>query len=130
MWCGWWKTPPLPLRPDHGEALEILSLDYVRTAYAKGLTTSQVLRRHVLRNALNPLITTISGWFASLLAGAVFVETVFGWRAAGKLMVDALEGRDFPVVMGSILALSLIFVLLQALVDWLYGVVDPRVKAS
>jgi peptide/nickel transport system permease protein len=110
-------------------ALEILNLDYVRTAYAKGLTTNQVLRRHVLRNALNPLITTISGWFASLLAGAVFVETVFGWRGAGKLMVDALEGRDFPVVMGSILALSLIFVLLQALVDWLYGVVDPRVKA-
>lgn len=111
-------------------ALEILSLDYVRTAYAKGLNTSQVLRRHVLRNALNPLITTISGWFASLLAGAVFVETVFGWRGAGKLMVDALEGRDFPVVMGSILALSLIFVLLQALVDWLYGVVDPRIRAS
>ena len=109
-------------------ALEILSLDYVRTAYAKGLTTAQVLRRHVLRNALNPLITTISGWFASLLAGAVFVETVFGWRGAGKLMVDALEGRDFPVVMGAILALSVVFVLIQALVDWLYGVVDPRVR--
>jgi peptide/nickel transport system permease protein len=111
-------------------ALEIMNLDYVRTAYAKGLTTSQVLRRHVLRNSLNPLITTISGWFASLLAGAVFVETVFGWRGSGKLMVDALEGRDFPVVMGSILALSLVFVLLQALVDWLYRVVDPRVRAS
>jgi peptide/nickel transport system permease protein len=111
-------------------ALEILSLDYVRTAYAKGLTTSQVLRRHVLRNALNPLITTVSGWLASLLAGAVFVETVFGWRGAGKLMVDALEGRDFPVVMGAILTLSVLFVALQTLVDWLYGVVDPRVKAA
>ena len=111
-------------------ALEIMNLAYVRTAYAKGLTTSQVLRRHVLRNSLNPLITTISGWFASLLAGAVFVETVFGWRGSGKLMVDALEGRDFPVVMGSILALSLVFVLLQALVDWLYRVVDPRMRAS
>jgi len=109
-------------------ALEILSLDYVRTAYAKGLSTAQVLRRHVLRNALNPLITTISGWFASLLAGAVFVETVFGWRGAGKLMVDALEGRDFPVVMGAILALSLVFVVLQAIVDWLYRVVDPRIR--
>ena len=109
-------------------ALEILSLDYVRTAYAKGLSTAQVLRRHVLRNALNPLITTISGWFASLLAGAVFVETVFGWRGAGKLMVDALEGRDFPVVMGAILALSLVFVVLQAVVDWLYRVVDPRIR--
>ena len=109
-------------------ALEILSLDYVRTAYAKGLSTAQVLRRHVLRNALNPLITTISGWFASLLAGAVFVETVFGWRGAGKLMVDALEGRDFPVVMGAVLALSLVFVVLQAIVDWLYRVVDPRIR--
>ncbi|MFZ9777567.1 MAG: ABC transporter permease, partial [Schleiferiaceae bacterium] len=103
-------------------ALEILSLDYVRTAYAKGLSTAQVLRRHVLRNALNPLITTISGWFASLLAGAVFVETVFGWRGAGKLMVDALEGRDFPVVMGAILALSLVFVVLQAVVALVFRV--------
>jgi len=109
-------------------ALEVMSQDYVRTAYAKGLSRAQVMRRHVLRNALNPLVTTVSGWLAGLFSGAVFVESVFGWNGTGKLMVDALESRDFPVVMGCVLALSAVFVLIQWAVEWAYRWIDPRVK--
>ena len=109
-------------------ALEVMSQDYIRTAYSKGLSPSQVMRKHVLRNALNPLVTTVSGWLAGLFSGAVFVESVFGWNGTGKLMVDALESRDFPVVMGCVLALSVVFVLIQWLVEWAYRWIDPRVR--
>ena len=111
-------------------ALEVLSQDYIRTARSKGLTQIQILRRHVMRNALNPLVTTVSGWLAGLFSGAVFVETVFGWHGTGKLMVDALEHRDFPLVMGCVLALSTIFVVIQWLVDATYPWIDPRVRKS
>jgi ABC-type dipeptide/oligopeptide/nickel transport system permease component len=107
-------------------ALEVMAQDYVRTAYAKGLSRAQVMRRHVLRNALNPLVTTVSGWLAGLFSGAVFVEAVFGWNGTGKLMVDALESRDFPVVMGCVLALSAVFVVIQWAVEWAYRWIDPR----
>ncbi|HAB30956.1 MAG TPA: ABC transporter permease [Cryomorphaceae bacterium] len=111
-------------------ALEVMSQDYIRTAYAKGLTTTQVMRRHVVRNALNPLVTTVSGWLAGLFSGAVFVESVFGWNGTGKLMVDALESRDFPVVMGCVLSLSAVFVLIQWAVEWAYRWIDPRIAAQ
>ena len=107
-------------------ALEVMAQDYVRTAYAKGLSRAHVMRRHVLRNALNPLVTTVSGWLAGLFSGAVFVEAVFGWNGTGKLMVDALESRDFPVVMGCVLALSAVFVVIQWAVEWAYRWIDPR----
>nr|MCU0337455.1 DUF1800 family protein [Sediminibacterium sp.] len=84
--------------------------------------------RQLLRNALNPVITSITGWFAELLAGAFFVEYIFGWQGLGKLTVDALEKLDFPVVMGCILLAAAIFVVVQWIADLLYAVVDPRIE--
>ncbi len=110
-------------------ALEVMAQDYVRTAYAKGLSRRVVLQKHVLRNALNPLVTTVSGWLAGLFSGAVFVESVFGWNGTGKLMVDALESRDFPVVMGCVLALSAVFVGIQWAVERAYRWIDPRIAS-
>jgi len=110
--------------------LDVLNQDYIRTAYAKGLNRSQVVYRHALRNALNPVITAITGWFSELLAGAFFVEYIFGWKGIGKVTVDALEKLDYPVVMGSVLFAASIFVLVNILSDVLYGVIDPRVKMN
>lgn len=108
--------------------LDVLDQDYIRTAYAKGLSRRKVVFVHALRNALNPVITAITGWFAELLAGAFFVEYIFGWKGIGKVTVDALEKLDFPVVMGSVLLTAAFFILVNLLADILYGVVDPRVR--
>ena len=108
--------------------LDVLNQDYIRTAYAKGLSKRVVVWKHALRNALNPVITAITGWFAELLAGAFFVEYIFGWKGIGKITVDALEKLDFPVVMGSVLVTSLFFIVVNILSDVLYAVVDPRVR--
>jgi peptide/nickel transport system permease protein len=108
--------------------LDVLGQDYIRTARAKGLGNRTILYRHALKNALNPVITAIANWFASLLAGSFFVEYVFGYNGLGKTTVDALEMSDFPVVMGSILFIAFIFVVINILVDIIYVWVDPRVK--
>lgn len=108
--------------------LDVLDQDFIRTAYAKGLSRRAVIFRHALRNALNPVITAITGWFAELLAGAFFVEYIFGWKGIGKITVDALEKLDFPVVMGSVLITATFFITINVLADILYGVVDPRVR--
>lgn len=108
--------------------LDVLDQDFIRTAYAKGLSRSKVIWKHALRNALNPVITAITGWFAELLAGAFFVEYIFGWQGIGKMTVDALEKLDYPVVMGSVLIAAGFFILVNILADVLYGVVDPRVR--
>ncbi|HVU57541.1 MAG TPA: ABC transporter permease [Puia sp.] len=111
-----------------GALLDVLDQDYIRTAYAKGLSSKTVVWKHGLRNALNPVITAITGWFAELLAGAFFVEYIFGWTGIGKVTVDALEKLDFPVVMGSVLVSSFFFILIGLLADTLYGIIDPRVR--
>ena len=108
--------------------LDTLNQDYIRTAYAKGLSKRRVILKHALRNALNPVITAITGWFAELLAGAFFVEYIFGWKGIGKVTVDALEQLDFPVVMGSVLVSSAFFILINLLADLMYGIIDPRVR--
>jgi peptide/nickel transport system permease protein len=108
--------------------LDVLNQDYIRTAYAKGLSSRVVVWKHALRNAVNPVITAITGWFAELLAGAFFVEYIFGWKGIGKITVDALEKLDFPVVMGSVLVSSAFFILINLLADLVYGIVDPRVR--
>jgi len=108
--------------------LDVLDQDYIRTAYAKGLSKQTVIWKHGLRNALNPVITAVTGWFAELLAGAFFVEYIFGWQGIGKVTVDALEKLDYPVVMGSVLVSAAFFTLINILADILYGVVDPRVR--
>lgn len=110
-------------------ALEVLAQPYIRTARAKGLSESRILFRHVLRNSLNPVLTATSGWFASMLAGAIFVEFVFGWKGMGLLMFNALERGDLPIVMGCTLVISSIFVFVNVGVDLLYGILDPRVKS-
>lgn len=107
---------------------EVLAKDFIRTARAKGLSEWQILRKHALKNALNPIITTISGWFASLLAGAVFVEYVFDWKGMGLVIVNSLEKYDFPVLMGSVLFVAVLLILVNIIVDILYRVIDPRVK--
>lgn len=108
--------------------LDTLNQDYIRTAYAKGLSKNKVIWKHALRNALNPVITAITGWFAELLAGAFFVEYIFGWKGIGKVTVDALEQLDFPVVMGSVLVSSAFFIFINILADLLYGIIDPRIR--
>ena len=106
---------------------EVLSSDFIRTAKAKGLSTFQILWKHALRNAINPVITAISGWFASLLAGAVFVEMIFNWDGIGSILVNALKNDDLPVVMGITLVISVIFVIINLVVDVIYSLIDPRV---
>ena len=108
--------------------LDVLSQDYIRTAYAKGLSTRKVVLRHGLPNALNPVITAISGWLAELLAGSFFVEYIFGWKGVGKITVDALDKFDFPIVMGSVLLTAFLFIIINLLTDLLYGYLDPRVR--
>lgn len=109
--------------------LDVLGQDYIRTARAKGLPSRLIVWKHALRNALNPVITAVTGWFAELLAGAFFVEYIFGWKGIGKLTVDALSQLDYPVVMGSVLFSAAAFTLVNFLTDILYGVVDPRARA-
>ena len=108
--------------------LDVLDQDFIRTAYAKGLSKKRVVWRHGLRNALNPVVTAITGWFAELLAGAFFVEYIFGWQGIGKVTVNALEELDYPVVMGSVLIAAAFFILINILADILYSIIDPRVR--
>ncbi len=110
--------------------LEVLSMDYVRTATSKGLSKFSVVFKHALRNALNPVFTAVSGWFASLLAGAVFVEYIFAWNGIGKEIVDALNKMDLPIVMGSVLFIASIFIMINIIVDLMYAWFDPRIRIS
>lgn len=108
--------------------LDVMSMDYIRTAKAKGLKRFRVIGVHALRNAMTPVVTAVSGWFASLLAGAVFVEYVFDWKGIGVVIVDALDKFDFPVVMGSVLLIGVMLIIINIVVDIIYGVLDPRVR--
>ena len=108
--------------------LDVMEQDYIRTAYAKGLSSRVVIWKHGLRNALNPVITAITGWFAELLAGAFFVEYIFGWQGIGKITVNALDKLDYPVVMGSVLVSATFFIVINIIADILYGLVDPRIR--
>lgn len=109
--------------------LEVMGQDYIRTAKAKGLTMFQVIKKHALKNSLNPVVTAISGWFASMLAGAVFVEYIFGWNGLGKEIVNALNTSDLPVIMGAVLVIATMFILINIFVDIIYGWLDPRIRA-
>ncbi|MBO7288241.1 MAG: ABC transporter permease [Bacteroidales bacterium] len=108
--------------------LEAMSMDYIRTARAKGLKQWRVVTVHALRNAMTPVVTAISGWFASLLAGAVFVEYVFDWKGIGVIIVDALDTFDFPVIMGAVLLIGFMLIIINIVVDIIYGILDPRVR--
>ncbi len=110
--------------------LETLSQDYIRTAYAKGLSRYVVIMKHALRNALNPVVTVISGWLAAILAGAYFIEIIFDFKGLGYVTINALNNLDFPVAMGSILFAAVLFVIVTTLVDIIYGFLDPRVSVK
>ncbi len=108
--------------------LDVLSMDYVRTARAKGLSYYTVIFKHTLRNALNPVITSISGWLAALFTGAYFIEEVFNYNGLGSQTISAIKNFDFPVVIGLSLFVAVVFVLMNIATDMLYAVVDPRVR--
>ncbi|MGB1308406.1 MAG: ABC transporter permease [Oceanihabitans sp.] len=107
--------------------LEVFNQDYIRTARAKGLSEYQIIKKHAVKNALNPVVTAISGWFASMLAGAVFVEYIFGWNGLGKEIVNALNTLDLPVIMGAVLVIATLFVMINIFVDIIYTWLDPKV---
>jgi len=108
--------------------LEVLSQDYIRTARAKGLSQGKVILKHAVKNAMNPVITAVSGWLASLMAGAFFVEYIFDWKGLGYLTIQSVQNLDFPVVMGVTLFIAMVFVIINIFVDILYAVIDPRVR--
>ena len=123
-------TVPMAIiaRMTRSSMLEVLNLDYIRTARAKGLSEWAVIMRHALKNALIPIITVIGVDFALLLAGAVLTETVFSWPGMGREIVDAIEFRDFPVVMAGVVLFAFVFVMVNLVVDILYAYVDPRIR--
>jgi peptide/nickel transport system permease protein len=118
----------LVTRITRSSMLEALSQDYMRTARAKGLNERAVLLKHGLRNALIPIITLLGLQFASLLSGAVIVETVFSWPGLGRFAVDAIWRRDYPVIMGTVLIFATTFVLVNLLIDIFYVIIDPRIR--
>jgi ABC-type dipeptide/oligopeptide/nickel transport system permease component len=113
-----------------GAMLEELSSDYVRTARAKGLGTAAVLFRHAFRNALIPVITILGLQFGTLLAGTIVTETIFSWPGIGRLTVQAISSRDYPLLQGCILVISVSYVLVNLFTDLLYSFVDPRVRLA
>ena len=110
--------------------LDVMGMDYIRTAKAKGLPWQKILFGHALQNAMNPVVTSLTGWFASLIAGAYFVEKVFNYRGVGDLTITALLNYDIPVILGSLLLICCFFILVNMLTDQLYRLIDVRSKQS
>src|ERR1043165_3844719 len=110
--------------------LDVMSQDYIRTAKAKGLSYYQVVFKHALRNAMNPVVTSISGWLAALLTGVFFIEKVFDYKGLGLQTIESLLSFDFPIVMGSVLFVAFVFVVMNIFTDILYSVLDPRVTVK
>ncbi len=117
-------------RVTRASMLDVLGQDYVRTARAKGLSSARVFLHHALRNALNPVITTVSAWFAGLLAGTYFIEFIFNWPGIGLAAFNAIEKLDYPMIQGTVLFTAVIFVVVNTLADVVYGLVDPKVRLS
>lgn len=111
-----------------GSMIEELSSDYVRTARAKGLPESAVLFRHAFRNALIPIVTILGLQFGTLLAGTIVTETIFSWPGIGRLAVQAISARDYPLLQGCILVIALSYVLVNLVTDFVYALVDPRIR--
>lgn len=118
------------LRMTRAAVLDVMGKEYVRTARAKGVGEISVQLRHVLRNALSPIITVLALNLGSLLGGTVLVEYVFNWPGLSGLLVEAVNARDYPMVIGAILTISVLFVTLNLLVDIIYGLLDPRIRTA
>jgi peptide/nickel transport system permease protein len=110
------------------QILEVLEQDYVRTARAKGLSSSKVLWVHVMRNALIPIATLIGPSIGFLLSGAVIIEQVFSWPGLGRLAIEAVSQRDYPVIMGTVVISGVMYMIGLLISDILYGVIDPRIR--
>ncbi len=110
--------------------LDVLGQDYVRTARAKGVNELKVIIKHALRNALNPVITTISAWLAALLGGTFFIEYIFNWPGIGLLAINSILSLDFPMIQGTVLFTAVIFIIVNMIVDIVYAFLDPKVKLS
>ena len=118
----------LIMRVTRSSVLEIMSEDYVRTARAKGLGEGTVLWRHVLRNALVPVITVVGLELGTLLSGSIIVETVFAWPGSGSLLISAIQARDYPLITGTVIIYTLAFVVINFTIDILYALIDPRIR--
>jgi dipeptide transport system permease protein len=123
-------TIPLAViaRMTRSSMLEVLSEDYVRTARAKGLSPFRVIGYHALRNALIPVVTIVGLQVGTLLAGAVLTETIFSWPGVGKWLIEAIGRRDYPALQGGILLISAMVIMVNLLVDVLYGAINPRIR--
>lgn len=121
------STAAIIARMSRSSMLEVLRSDYIRTARAKGLGEAAVVNRHAFRNALIPVITVVGLQMGTLLSGAVLTETVFAWPGIGRLLVEGILSRDYPIVQASVLVVAMAFVMVNLLVDVLYAVVDPRI---
>lgn len=117
-------------RMTRSSMLDVLRMDYVRTARSKGLNNRAVIVGHALRNALIPIVTVLGMEFGSLMGGSVIVESVFAWPGVGRLAVNAIMGRDYPVVQAVVIVVSAIFVLINLGVDLTYGILDPRISVA
>ena len=115
-------------RMTRSSMLEVLNQDFIRTARAKGLIDRAVVLKHALRNALVPVVTVIGLQFGALLAGTVITETVFSWPGIGSLLVQSILARDYPVVQGAVLLIAVSFILVNLIVDLIYGFIDPRIR--
>ncbi len=116
------------MRYTRGAMIEAMTQDYVRTARAKGLRSTAVVMRHALKNALLPIVTIIGSYVPALIAGAVFIESIFSWPGMGQLFIDSVTARDYPLIMGLILVLAVIILLANLLTDVTYAIVDPRIR--
>jgi peptide/nickel transport system permease protein len=108
--------------------IDVLKMDYIRTAKAKGLRFVDIVKYHALRNAANPIATTVSGWFASLLAGAFFVEYVFNFKGLGSLTINSLLNYDVPVLLSCLIIVSFIFIIVNIAMDIVYRLIDPSIQ--
>ncbi len=117
-------------RTTRSSMLEVIRQDYIRTAKAKGLDNITVILKHALRNAMIPTLTVIGLEFGELLGGAILTETVFSWPGIGRLMVESIQRKDTPMILGSIIVFSIAFSIVNLLIDILYAFVDPRIKTS
>ena len=116
------------MRVTRSSVLEVMNEDYVRTARAKGLTERVVLWHHAVRNALIPIITVVGLELGTLLSGSIIVETVFSWPGSGALLISAITSRDYPLITGTVLTYTLIFVIINFTIDVLYATIDPRIR--
>ena len=116
-------------RQSRSSMLEVIRADYVVTARAKGLSNREVILRHALPNALNPIITLAGSNLAIIFGGSVVIENVFSFPGIGQYMVTAINQRDYPIVMGCVVLLAVVFSVVMLLVDLAYGFVDPRIRA-